>query len=386
MPMNDQITDPGAAGHTAGARRVTARSRRAVAAVLLALVPLAAGCSGRGAGADPAPLRALVISDLNGPYGSVGYAPEVTAAIHRAVRDLRPDVVVVVGDMVAGQSPALADARVREMWAAFDSSVAAPLRVAGIPLLVAVGNHDASAYPAHARDRRLAVEHWRAAPPVAPPLVDSTHFPLRYTARIRDVFVAVWDATRQESTEDEELLEWLRDALTSPESRGATHRVVVGHLPLYPVAVGRDRPGEYLLRGDSLRRELERLGATLFVSGHHHAFFPGRRGDLILLHAGALGSGPRPLVGGRSAAVNALALVDFLPRGASIVSGFEIAPDGALRPISIDSLPPVICSGGHRVLRIDVSEDRHACDAGAGGTALPGPDRRAGEGLRRHRP
>jgi len=32
------------------------------------------------------------------------------------------------------------------------------------------------------------------------------------------------------------------------------------------------------------------------ISGHHHAYFPGHRGQLELLHTGALGSGPRPLL------------------------------------------------------------------------------------------
>lgn len=345
------------------------RRRPPVGAALLALAALAAGCGAVRSGADPEPIRALVISDLNGPYGSVGYAAEVTESLERAVRELRPDLVILAGDMVAGQSPGLPDVRVREMWAAFDSSVAAPLRAAGIPLVAALGNHDASAYPAHARDRRLAVEHWRSAPRIGPPLADSIGFPLRYTARIGDVFVAVWDATRQESAEDEELLGWLRAALTSSAARTARHRVVVGHLPLYPVAEGRDRPGEYLLSGDSLRRELERLGATMFVSGHHHAFFPGRRGGLVLLHAGALGSGPRALLDGQAPGATALAVVDFLPDGARI-AGFEVVAGAGLRPISIDTLPPVICSGAHHVLRIDQPDRYDPCDTGTGDSAF----------------
>lgn len=351
----------------------------ALAVTIAALAMMVVGCAPRrsGGGADAGPLRALVISDLNGAYGSVGYSAEVIAALATALRELRPDVVILPGDMVAGQSVDLPDERVREMWAAFDSAIAAPLRAAGIPLLAAFGNHDASGYPAHARDRRLAVEHWRAAPGVVPPLVDSTAFPLRYSARLEDLFVVVWDATRQESGQDADLLGWLRGALTSPPALAARHRVVVGHLPLYPIAVGRDRLGEYLLQGDSLRRELERLGATMFISGHHHAFFPGRRGDLVLLHAGALGSGPRPLVGHDYAPVGALAVVDFLADGARI-SGYEVAPDGALRPIGLDTLPAAICSGPHRVMRVDVADNPSACDPGSGtspaaGRAAPAP-------------
>lgn len=330
-------------------------------AVLALLTHAAVACTASAPrDGSPRPVRALVVADLNGPYGSTEYPPSVTAPLQAAVTEHRPDVVIVAGDMIAGQSAQLPDDRVRQMWAAFDSAIAGPLRAAGVPLLVAVGNHDASGYPAHARDRRLALEHWSTRPPEGLSLPDADGYPLRYTVRIGDVFFAVWDATRQESGEDGALLGWLAATLRSPAARDARHRVVVGHLPLYPVAEGRDTPGEFLLNGDSLRRELESLGATMFVSGHHHAFYPGRRGELALLHAGALGSGPRPLVGGTSPAVNALAVVDF-GRNSAEIRGFEVTGDGTLRPISIDTLPAVICAGQAHVSRIDLAHRAVHC-------------------------
>lgn len=328
---------------------------------------LAVGCAQeappRGATpADTPRLRAVVISDLNGAYGTIGYSAAVQRVVERITTRWRPDVVIVAGDLIAAQRPELSDARVREMWAAFDSMVAAPLREAGIPLVATLGNHDASAYPAHARDRRIAVEHWRrSGRGDAPGIVDRSHYPLRYTARYGHVFIAVWDATSQESARDVELLAWLRAALESRAARTATHRVVVGHLPLYPVAAGRDRPGEFLVRGDSLRRELESLGATLFVSGHHHAYYPGRRGELTLLHSGALGGGPRPLLG-EADARRAVAVLDFV--GDSLhMQGYEVAPDGHVTPIAPASLPPVICSGEHRVPRRDLPRQLARCPA-----------------------
>jgi hypothetical protein len=327
--------------------------------------------------APRAPLTAVVISDLNEAYGTIGYSDEVLAVVRRIATEWRPDVVIAAGDLIAGQAPALPDSTVRAMWRHFDLQVREPLRKAGIPLIAALGNHDASAYPAHERDRRLAVEYWRAPGRPRPEgLVDGAGYPLRFTVRHRDVFFAVWDGTNQESGRDPAQLEWLREALRSPEARSAAHVVVVSHLPLYPVARGRDRPGEFLANGDSLRRELEHLGATLFVSGHHHAFFPGRRGALELLYSGALGSGPRPLIG-RADPRRSIALVEFAADSLRI-RPFEVLDGGEVRLIPTATLPAVICSGQHRVVRRDLVEADPPCASpdppiGAGDPAVVTP-------------
>ena len=100
-----------------------------------------------GGAASAAPLRVVVISDLNGSYGSVTYEPRVTAAV-RAIIAMKPDLVISTGDMVAGQRrPHLTETEVRAMWDAFHRTVTAPLEAAGIPLAVTPGNHDASNPP-----------------------------------------------------------------------------------------------------------------------------------------------------------------------------------------------------------------------------------------------
>ena len=43
------------------------------------------------------PLRVVVISDLNGSYGSTDYNPRVSAAIKRRIIKLDPDLVVATG-------------------------------------------------------------------------------------------------------------------------------------------------------------------------------------------------------------------------------------------------------------------------------------------------
>lgn len=331
--------------------------------LLLVMVGLSSACGRAQSAPEPeSSLRAVVISDLNPAYGSTDYPAEVRRAVEHIVHTWRPDVVLVAGDMVAGQAPQLPDSAVWAMWEAFDSVVAAPLRAAGIPLVAAVGNHDASAYPAHARDRRIAAEYWRASRRTADvPVVDREHYPLRYTVSYPEVFIAVWDATNQESSTDQELLRWLREALASREARQARHRVVLGHLPLYGVAEGRDRPGEVLARGDMLRRQLEDWGATLFISGHHHAYYPGRRGTLELLHAGALGNGPRQLLGTRTPPRKTVSVLDFSADSVGVTTYTIDAESGALEPIPLRSLPRAICSSHGWVMRRDLISADTTC-------------------------
>ena len=88
-------------------------------------------------------VRLVVISDLNGAYGSTDYEPEVGKALD-LLPFWKPDLVVCSGDMIAGQNPSLSEKEIRDMWAAFDASVAAPLRQAKLPFGFTIGNHDAS--------------------------------------------------------------------------------------------------------------------------------------------------------------------------------------------------------------------------------------------------
>lgn len=327
-------------------------------AIVPILATLLAACAPPAPSAPERPVRAVVISDLNGAYGSHEYAAEVGRAVHATVTRWRPDLVLVAGDMVAGQSPRLADSTVRRMWSVFDAVVATPLRAANIPLVVTLGNHDGSAYPAHARDRRIAMEHWRGSVPTGPGVrvLDAEHFPLRYTLFRGDVFVAVWDATRGESGTDAALLEWLRAALSTPEARGARHRVVLGHLPLYAVAEGRNRAGEVLADGEALRLQLERWGATMYVSGHHHAYFPGRRGGMELLHSGALGGGPRPLIGRDTASSKTATVLDFLGDSVAITTYVVPANGEPGQRVALEALPRLVCGVTGFVVRRDLDE------------------------------
>lgn len=320
-------------------------ARFGAAALLLA----AAACSTPRA-PEPGPLRVAVLSDFNSAYGSTSYEPEVGAAIALVTDEWKPDLVLIPGDMIAGQRPSLTHENVRAMWAAFDSTVAAPLRRAGIPFAFTIGNHDGSAHPGHERDRRLAREHW-TAPERMPELafVDATAFPFQY-AFVRDrVFFLVFDASTGAVAADSAQLDWIRRMLASDAARNAGARIALGHVPLYAVAVGRNRPGEVQAEPDSLRRILERGNVGMYIAGHHHAYYPGRRGELLLFSAGALGQGPRTLVGSDAEPFKALTLLTIGPQIHERTLG--IAGD-SVWTVDAETLPAEIEGVNGRVRRV----------------------------------
>jgi len=260
-------------------------------------------------------LRLVVFGDFNGPYGSLDYPPAVARTVAAIVDVWRPDLLVLLpGDLVAGQSRSLPDDRFAAMWAAFDLAVAAPLREAGIPYAATMGNHDASKLRdtdggfAFARERDAAAAYWRASHHLAGLAgADLEGYPFAWSFRLGPLFVAVLDASGPVLDQAERA--WLRAALRSPPAHTAALRWVVGHLPLVGIAEGRAREGEVLWRAEELRNLLHEEGVDTYVSGHQAAFYAGRWGDLELLFAGGVGA--RRLLGSSAPARSAVAVVDI---------------------------------------------------------------------------
>ncbi|MDM7952330.1 MAG: metallophosphoesterase [Cyanobium sp. CZS 25K] len=295
--------------------------------------------------------RLVLISDLNASFGSTTYIAEV----HRGVAlipPLRPDLVICAGDMVAGQKAGLGRERLAAMWAGFDRSVLSPLRRAGLPFAPAMGNHDASGARSGGRflfgdDRREAARFWRPRrDTLGLTFVDSGDFPFHYAIRQNDVFVLVWDAST--ATVPGEQLRWAERILASPAARSASRRLVVGHLPLRAVSQGRDRPGEVLAQAAAVRQLLERHGVEAYVSGHQHAYFPARLGQLDLFHLGAMGSGPRRLLGRNAPPFQTLTVLDLVGSPPRLVdTSFDLQ---TLRRIDPQRLPRSLTDAAGQVL------------------------------------
>lgn len=239
---------------------------------------------------NTSPTRIAVISDLNGPYGSLDYDWHVDSTVARIVR-LQPDAVILSGDMIAGQDRRLPDDRFPAMWAEFERRVAEPLRRAGIPFGFTIGNHDGSPFDAFNREREAARAYWKPENTLLE-IIDAGDFPFYFSYRVNDVFIISWDASSAEISEP--TLNWVREQLRTPEARNARYRIMLGHLPLYAAAVGRNRYGEMLRQPYELLEVMTSNNVDMYVSGHHHAYYPGHKRGVDLLQTGALGGGPRP--------------------------------------------------------------------------------------------
>ncbi len=282
-------------------------------------------------------LTIAVISDLNDAYGSTAYSPEVETAL-RHIGKMRPDLVLCAGDMVAGQQARLTDEHLRAMWAGFEAMVLSRLASQGIPLAFALGNHDGPGTPAFARERRMAREFWLAhRPPLA--YVDASRFPDNYSFLLGGVFFAVLDAST--ATLAPVQRDWLERQMAGEAARTARVRLVVGHLPLYALAEGRNQPGDVLAGADDLHAWFGRLGVDYYLSGHHHAFFPSRKGALRMIGAGALGGGPRRLLGSDRPPAKTMTTLRLAPGGTrfsvvthAVTQGLEVIPNSAL-PLAV---------------------------------------------------
>jgi Icc-related predicted phosphoesterase len=300
-------------------------------------------------------VKIIVISDLNSQYGSTTYDPEIDRAIPLIINH-KPDLVLCGGDMVAGQKSSLTEAAINAMWSAFDHHIAAPLRAAKIPFGFTIGNHDASGALSagkfiYAKERKLAQDYWQNPQHnTSLNFIDKTGFPFYYTFTQNGIFYLVWDASTHLISRKQ--LNWAAKNLSSSDAKNARMRLVIGHLPLYGIAVGRNRPGDYLADAEQLRAFLEAHQVHTYISGHAHAYYPGKRGQLQLLHAGALGSGPRRLLNSEQAPRKTLTIVDINPnQQETVYTTYDMKTQEA---INITSLPPLIMAPNGQVLRRDI--------------------------------
>lgn len=266
-------------------------------------------------------LRIAVISDLNSGLGADTYEWQVDSLLQRLPRIWQPDLVVCGGDMVAGQGVSNEETLIK-MWAGFNRSIAQPLRKAKVPFAFTIGNHDgARSYP---NERKATSAYW-AKQENDPGLkfVDRSHFPYYYSFVKDGVFFVSWDASSSEITEEN--LAWMAEQFEKPEAKKAKLRFVLGHMPLYSVAQERDSKGNVLNNPERLRQLLQQYQVHTYISGHHHAYYPGKRGRLELLNAGAAGSGARGWLTLDEPPMNTVTIIDiFLEQDSIAYTTYDI--------------------------------------------------------------
>ena len=289
-----------------------------------------------------------VISDLNGSYGSTEYTREVHGAVEWINDSLKPDLVVSTGDMVAGQRRGLDYAA---MWRAFHEAVTDELAKAGIPLAVTPGNHDASGSSAFWEERVQFAREWRTRRPRLS-FVSDEFYPFHYAFELGPALFISLDGTQVGPLDDAQR-NWVKEVLERNSHKEI--KFVYSHLPLYGVAQGR----EHEILGDE---ELEALfvehDVDMMMAGHHHAYYPGKRGDTLHLHTACLGTGQRALIGEDSVSPRNVAVVQFDSSG--IVSVEAVESPHFQGVVDNETLPRSIGTGHEKIWRMDVepvSED-----------------------------
>ena len=304
---------------------------------------------------DRLDFRIAVISDLNSQYGSTEYEPEVKQAI-ALIRQWQPDLVLCGGDAIAGQKKSLTKTQIESMWTAFDRHIAQPLRQDKIPFGFTIGNHDGSSAIKEQnfifqQERELARAYWmKHQQELGLNFIDRANYPFYYSFEQNDIFFLVWDASSHNLSDTQ--LEWIKTALKSEKARQSKTKIVIGHLPLYPIARDKNKPGEYLARGDELRSLLQQNRVQMYISGHHHAYYPGKIAELQLLHAGALGQGARQLMRGNLAPEPTITIVDL--ELATSQATYTTYNAQTWNLIDIEKLPKSITGNGGNILRHDL--------------------------------
>lgn len=298
-------------------------------------------------------LDILLISDLNGSYGSERYSEEVHDVVAK-IDVIQPDMILCAGDMVAGQLQSLTLEQLRAMWAAFQKTVFDPIRKKEIPFGFTLGNHDAS--PNYHNDRQAASAFWESQKTSTHlTFVDDRYYPYYFSYIKNNVFFISWDASSAHIPEDVKV--WMQQQLARPIAKDARARILLGHLPLYAIVESKNKAGEVLDAADKTLQFIQENGVDMYVSGHQHAYFPGQKKQVHLLHSGALGGGPRSLLGSGVAPLKAYALIR-IPKDSGLdyrhIQGIQA--DQHL-PIELESLPDSIRGFNGVVKRADIAEN-----------------------------
>ncbi len=233
------------------------------------------------------------MSDLNSSYGSVVYNAEVSAVI-KELAIIKPDIILCGGDMVAGQKASLTEQNIKDMWQGFKQTVLLPVQQLNIPFGFTLGNHDAS--PSYLTDRSLAKQFWLDnVNAIHLNFIDSSHYPFYFSYIMNNVFFISWDAAGAKIPD--EVYGWMKVQLNSKTARAAGLRILLGHLPLYPIVEHKNKPGEVNASPGSALSFFKDNGIDLYISGHQHAYYPAKKEGIRLLNAGCIGDGERKIMG-----------------------------------------------------------------------------------------
>lgn len=304
---------------------------------------------GRGA------IRVAFINDINSSFGSTDYNFSVKNSVDFIANESGADLVMLVGDLIAGQSNALSRETVKSMWGAFNQLIKKPLDDAGVPIGVGLGNHDAD--PNVPIDREEAEIYWKN-PANTPVLnyVDSTNFPFyhAFTAANGQLFCIALDGVNSGNT-NEATLEWIDSVLQTPQAQNAKYRFMFSHLPLFASNNRYNGPGGVLNKNYELLELCQKYEVQTFVGAHHAAYYPGKRRGVDMLNLGEQARGGEALTNTSINTPTSTTIIDIFENdpfyGDSLVyTTFDLFDD--FRVIEYEESPNAVFSfDGHLIRR-----------------------------------
>lgn len=244
-------------------------------------------------------LKIAVISDLNSSYGSMEYHPAVKRSIEQ-ILDLKPDLVISTGDMIAGQKPGL---NYLGMWEVFHQTVTTAFEHFNIPFVVTPGNHDGSLSLKFHLEREIYRQQWMSHRPNLF-YIHAENYPDYYAFVLNNNLFVSLDATLTSLSEKQML--WLEKVLT--ETVNYRHKIVFGHLPVF--ATAKVKASE-VLQNKKLETLFIKTKVSAYLSGHHHTYYPGKKDGVKYIAQACLGSGPRSLIGSDKISSRAFTLIDL---------------------------------------------------------------------------
>ena len=295
-------------------------------------------------------IKIAVISDLNGRYGSTDYNKQIPKVISHLV-DIQPDLVISTGDMIAGQRirPLLKRTQLEAMWASFHNNVSKPLAEGKLPFAITAGNHDASLSKKFHLERQIYQQQWlKRIPDVH--FIDRSHYPFYYAFEVKNILFISLDATVVGRLSKEQF-SWLKQLLS--QSKGQyRQQIVFSHLPVWPFTQSRERD---IIGDPKLEALLQKYNVALYLSGHHHAFYPGYKDGITHVSQACLGSGLRKYIGSSQRSKRGYTMIEIDENNKIKISGYNASDLN--KAIDIKQLPEKIKSKYATLIRNDLAPD-----------------------------
>lgn len=292
-------------------------------------------------------IKIAVISDLNGSYGSIKYHKQIPEVISHIV-DIKPDLVISTGDMIAGQrlSPLLKRPKLETMWESFHNTVSDTLLQAGIPFAITAGNHDASLTKKFKLERQIYQQQWLKRV-LEVNFIDRSNYPFYYAFELKNILFIAVDATTVGHLSGKQF-SWLEELLKQAKAK-YRQKIIFSHLPVWPFAESREKE---IIGDPKLEALLQNNHVALYLSGHHHAFYPGYKDGITHVSQACLCSGLRKYIGSSQQSRRGYTMIEIDKNNEIRINGYDSSD--LKNPIDIKRLPEKIKSKYATLIRTDL--------------------------------